>query len=400
MKLESFLTFVKGSRIDSIVDKPETVAKKTEKVRYITINDFTSLDGEEKYISLNKKHSLAEEEDILLNLQSQKTYRGIRGVYAHNFLKVLIDYNQMIDLFAAKKIDSEFVNARTLKSFFYHYFNSKAFENQYLASSLAQKIDFESIMIRKPYDRLIEIINKINLNEDSFANISNIEELNTVEKEIHDTKREIIRLNLEIASLFDSITSKEGNPESGKVKVGDIFTFAEEEVLESEDQKNKRVPFVQSYSFAGNNTVKSNKLTSDIELRSNRVFKFVEDDLLFSTYNKPLKSLAIAEFEGYTGYGVFVIKEFNKNIVNREFTIYLLKTDYFHNIISKFYKGRERRSIDIDDNKKVTFYIPSYEKQLKFSETYNKNIMERIHLTRKLNKLEKQYSDSLTQIFI
>ena len=400
MKLESFLTFVKGSRIDSIVDKPETVAKKTEKVRYITINDFTSLDGEEKYISLNKKHSLAEEEDILLNLQSQKTYRGIRGVYAHNFLKVLIDYNQMIDLFAAKKIDSEFVNARTLKSFFYHYFNSKAFENQYLASSLAQKIDFESIMIRKPYDRLIEIINKINLNEDSFANISNIEELNTVEKEIHDTKREIIRLNLEIASLFDSITSKEGNPESGKVKVGDIFTFAEEEVLESEDQKNKRVPFVQSYSFAGNNTVKSNKLTSDIELRSNRVFKFVEDDLLFSTYNKPLKSLAIAEFEGYTGYGVFVIKEFNKNIVNREFTIYLLKTDYFHNIISKFYKVRERRSIDIDDFKKVTFYIPSYEKQLKFSETYNKNIMERIHLTRKLNKLEKQYSDSLTQIFI
>ncbi|MBP6103110.1 MAG: hypothetical protein WBP76_01795 [Leptotrichiaceae bacterium] len=400
MKLESFLTFVKGSRIDSIVDKPETVAKKTEKVRYITINDFTSLDGEEKYISLNKKHSLAEEEDILLNLQSQKTYRGIRGVYAHNFLKVLIDYNQMIDLFAAKKIDSEFVNARTLKSFFYHYFNSKAFENQYLASSLAQKIDFESIMIRKPYDRLIEIINKINLNEDSFANISNIEELNTVEKEIHDTKREIIRLNLEIASLFDSITSKEGNPESGKVKVGDIFTFAEEEVLESEDQKNKRVPFVQSYSFAGNNTVKSNKLTSDIELRSNRVFKFVEDDLLFSTYNKPLKSLAIAEFEGYTGYGVFVIKEFNKNIVNREFTIYLLKTDYFHNIISKFYKGRERRSIDIDDFKKVTFYIPSYEKQLKFSETYNKNIMERIHLTRKLNKLEKQYNDSLTQIFI
>ena len=400
MKLESFLTFVKGSRIDSIVDKPETVAKKTEKVRYITINDFTSLDGEEKYSSLNKKHSLAEEEDILLNLQSQKTYRGIRGVYAHNFLKVLIDYNQMIDLFAAKKIDSDFVNARTLKSFFYHYFNSKAFENQYLASSLAQKIDFESIMIRKPYDRLIEIINKINLNEDSFANISNIEELNTVEKEIHDTKREIIRLNLEIASLFDSITSKEGNPESGKVKVGDIFTFAEEEVLESEDQKNKRVPFVQSYSFAGNNTVKSNKLTSDIELRSNRVFKFVEDDLLFSTYNKPLKSLAIAEFEGYTGYGVFVIKEFNKNIVNREFTIYLLKTDYFHNIISKFYKGRERRSIDIDDFKKVTFYIPSYEKQLKFSETYNKNIMERIHLTRKLNKLEKQYSDSLTQIFI
>ena len=85
MKLESFLTFVKGSRIDSIVDKPETVAKKTEKVRYITINDFTSLDGEEKYISLNKKHSLAEEEDILLNLQSQKTYRGIRGVYAHKY---------------------------------------------------------------------------------------------------------------------------------------------------------------------------------------------------------------------------------------------------------------------------------------------------------------------------
>lgn len=26
--------------------------------------------------------------------------------------------------------------------------------------------------------------------------------------------------------------------------------------------------------------------------------------------------------------------------------------------------------------------------------------MERIHLTRKLNKLEKQYNDSLTQIFI
>ena len=400
MKLESFLTFVKGSRIDSIVDKPETVAKKTEKVRYITINDFTSLDGEEKYISLNKKHSLAEEEDILLNLQSQKTYRGIRGVYAHNFLKVLIDYNQMIDLFAAKKIDSEFVNARTLKSFFYHYFNSKAFETQYLASSNAQKIDFESIMIRKPYDRLIEIINKINLNEDSFTNISNIERLNVVENEIHDTKREIIRLNLAIANLFESITSKEGNPESVKVKIGDIFTFAEEEVLESEDQKNKRVPFVQSYSFAGNNTVKSNKLTSDIELRSNRVFKFVEDDLLFSTYNKPLKSLAIAEFEGYTGYGVFVIKEFNKNIVNREFTIYLLKTGYFHNIISKFYKGRERRSIDIDDFKKVTFYIPSYEKQLKFSEIYNKNIMERIHLTRKLNKLEKQYSDLLSQIFI
>ena len=398
MKLESFLTFVKGNKVESSNNRDYFNSDETI-MKYITISDYVSLDGEEKYILLNDDYELAEEEDILLNLQSQKAYRGIRGIYAHNFLKVLIDYNQIIDLFEVKKIDPKYINISILKSFFYHYFNSNAFESQYLSSSVAQKIDFESIMIRKPYDRLIEIINKININEDSFSKIVNIPELNILEKNIFETKRKIIDLNLEIANSFSSITNKDKNPESKKVKIGDIFTFSEEEILEEEEQKNKKVPFVQSYSFAGNNTVKSNKLTSDIELRSNRVFKFVEDDLLFSTYNKPLKSLAIAEFEGYTGYGVFVIKEFDKSIINREFTIYLLKTDYFHNIISKFYKGRERRSIDIDDFKKISLYIPSFEKQIRFSEVYNKNIMSRMSLTRSLNKLNREYNELLLKTY-
>ena len=102
MKLESFLTFVKGNKVESsnnrdYFNNDETIMK------YITISDYVSLDGEEKYILLNDDYELAEEEDILLNLQSQKAYRGIRGIYAHNFLKVLIDYNQIIDLFEVKK---------------------------------------------------------------------------------------------------------------------------------------------------------------------------------------------------------------------------------------------------------------------------------------------------------
>ena len=339
----------------------------------------------------NKKSNIC---DILLDLQSFKAIRCQIGDSGYNFLKVYIDYNQFLDIIESKNEGNRIFSINEIKSFFYHYFNSDAFEKLFIEINDNRSTDIYDISLTNPYDRLIEKVKKIKFNEIAFYNFKDISTLDKLEDEIEKLKNNIKNININLQNQFNEIMKN-----TKKYKIEELFVLSQEIKYDEDKYQNKNIQFIQSYNFTGSG-IKKSKNIEKINLRSNNIFEINRGDILYSTYNPQLKSVVVSNIDAITGHGIFVIKKCNDDIINRNFAMYLLKSDYFYKNIEKYYIGREKKSLPTNIFKSILIEIPSINEQIKFSENYDVLIKEKENYITKLDDCLKQYNQKINLFFV